>query len=214
MTICYRAPPELEVKPSASVLSLSRREVSLVTIAGIGWMFVNGAYLVVLSFGPVFLAERGTGFETASLVVSLMSWIFMLCLPLGGYLATRFRMPNLVMFSGLTGTVIVGALIPYSHLPFLTFLLFGGLYALSVPVVAALPAGVLRPENRGPGLGLYFVWYFAGSAFLPVVGGYLRDLSGTAESSLLFGAAMMLATLLLVGVFRFAQGRSPAPAAS
>lgn len=205
VAIFYRTPPGLEDKPTGSFLKLSRRELYLVTIAGLVWMFINGAYLVLLSFAPVFLVEQGSSFEEAGVVVSLMSWVFIFSLPLGGYLATRFKAPNIVMFSGLIGAIIVGGLIPYTNVPLVTFLLFGILYAVSAPVVASLPAEVLKPENRGPGLGIYYIWYYAGSAFFPVAGGYLKDITGTAASSVLFGVALMIATLVTVGLFRLAQ---------
>ena len=143
-----------------------------------------------------------------------MSWVFMFSLPLGGYLATRFKMPNVVMFTGLIGATVIGGLIPYTDVPFVTFLLFGILYAVSAPVVAALPAEVLSPENRGPGLGIYYIWYYAGSAFLPAVAGHIKDTTGTATSSVLFGIAMMIATITLVGLFRLAQAAIPVRAES
>jgi MFS family permease len=177
-------------------------------------MFINGAYLVLLSFAPVFLNEQGDSFAAAGRVVSLMSWVFLFSLPLGGYLASRFRAPNVVMFTGLLGSALVGGLIFYADAPFVTFTLFGILYAASAPVVASLPAEILRPETRGPGFGIYYVWYFAGSAFLPMVGGYLKDLTGTAASSVLFAVAMMIATLILVGLFRLAQVYVPVRVAS
>jgi 3-oxoacyl-[acyl-carrier-protein] synthase-1 len=90
----------------------------------------------------------------------------------------------------------------------------GLFYAASAPVVASLPAQVLRPETRGPGFGIYYIWYFAGSAFLPVVGGYLKDITGTAASSVLFGVAMMIATLTLAGLFRLTQACIPVRAGS
>ncbi|MBT7646534.1 MAG: hypothetical protein HN768_05700, partial [Rhodospirillaceae bacterium] len=46
-----------------------------------------------------------------------------------------------------------------------------------------------------------------GTALLPVAAGALVDGTGTVASAVLFGAAMMLATLALVIVFRVAQGR-------
>ena len=187
---------------------------SLATIAGLAWMFINGAYFVLVSFAPIFLIEQGTSFEEASVIVSLLSWVFIFSMPLGGYLATRFQVPNAVMFTGLIGTVIVGGLIPYTNAPFVTFLLFGVFYAVCAPVVASLPAEVLSPGNRGPGFGVYYICYFAGSAVLPVVGGYLKDVTGTAASSVLFGVAMMVATLLLVSLFRLAQAYYPASTAS
>ena len=100
--------PEDETSPVCGQIqgvysALNRRELLLLTIAGLVWMLINGAYLVLLSFGPVFLSEQGTSFAAAGRVVSLMSWVFLFSLPLGGYLATRYRAPNVVMFSGLFG---------------------------------------------------------------------------------------------------------------
>ena len=110
-----------------------------------------------------------------------MSWVFLFSLPLGGYLATRLRAPNIVMFMGLAGTVVVGGLILYTDAPLVTFARFGVLYAAGVPFVAALP----------------------------VVGGYFKDIIGTAASSVLFGVAMMMATLIPAGPFRLAQAYVP-----
>jgi MFS family permease len=208
----YRPPPELTERATGSVSQLDRRELLLVTIAGLIWMLINGAYLNMVSFGPVLLQEGGVSFARAGHVVSLMSWVFLFSLPLGGFLATRFRAPNIVMFTGLTGSIVAGALVPFTDVPFVTFTLFGICYAASGPVVAALAAQVLRPETRGPGLGIYYIWYFAGSAFLPVAGGYLKDLTGTAASSVLFAIAMMVATLMLAVLFRLAQALIPASA--
>ena len=84
--------------------------------------------------------------------------------------------------------------------------------AVSAPVVASLPAEVLSAANRGPGFGIYYIWYFAGSTLLPVAAGSLTDLTGTAASAVLVGVAMMLATLVLVILFRVVQACFPAPA--
>lgn len=212
VAVFYRAPGEPAERPAGASRSVNRRELWLVTIAGIAWMFINGAYFVLVSFAPTFLAEQGASFEDASGIVSLMSWVFIVSMPLGGTLATRFQAPNVVMFTGLIGTIIVGGLMPFTDLALVTFLLFGVCYAVSAPVVASLPAEVLRAANRGPGFGMYYLWYFAGSALLPVAAGSLTDLTGTAASAVLFGVAMMLATLVLVILFRVAQARFPAPA--
>ena len=84
-----------------------------------------------------------------------MSWVFLFALPLGGYLATRYKIPDIVVVSGLLVCVILGALIPYTSIPVVTFTLFGIAYAIAVPVVSSLPALVLHPENRGPGFGIF-----------------------------------------------------------
>jgi len=207
MAWLYRPPPWRQEAAGASVRQLTGRELWLACIAGWIWMLLNGAYLVMLSFGPTLLLERGRSVAVAGLAVSLMSWVFMFSLPMGGYLATHFKAPNRVMVGGLAGTVLVGALIPFTSMPYATFALFGIAFALATPVIASLPAEVLRPENRGPGLGVYYLWYYAGSAFLPAVGGLFKDVVGSAAASVIFAAAMMLGCLLLLGVFRVEQTR-------
>jgi predicted MFS family arabinose efflux permease len=73
--------------------------------------------------------------------------------------------------------------------------------------IASLPAEIMRPENRGPGFGIYYLWYYAGSALTPAVGGLLRDFSGTTQASVLFAVAMMFASLCLLGMLRREQVR-------
>jgi MFS family permease len=187
--------------------SLSGRELWLICIAGCAWMLINGAYLVMLSFGPVLLMEHGASIAESGQVVSLMSWVFLFALPLGGYLATRYKIPDAVLVSGVLVCVVVGTLIPYTQIPMVTFTLFGIAYAIAVPVVSSLPALVLKPENRGPGIGIFQVWYFAGSAFMPIAAGFIQVRTGGASAPLLFATGMMFAVLCLHGVFRFEQRR-------
>ncbi len=203
----YRPPPAQDDIAGPSSGGLSKTEIWLVCVAGLMWMLINGAYLVVLSFGPTLLREQGASIADAGFAVSLMSWVFIFAVPLGGYLATRWRAPNAIMIAGLAGGAVAAVLIPFGTAPYLTFAAFGVGVASAAPAMAAIPAEVLRPENRGPGLGVYYLWYYGGSAFLPGVGGYLKDVTGSATASVLFGAAMMLGTLCLLGLMRFEQRR-------
>lgn len=204
----YRPPPRPVGAPARRASSgLSGNEKWLIVIAGLMWLLINGAYMVVLSFGPVLLLEQGATVVESGQIVSLMSWVFLFALPLGGYVATRYRIPDVTAVGGLAVCVIIGALIPYTSMPSVTFALFGIAFAIAVPVVSSLPALVLQPENRGPGFGIFQVWYFAGAAFMPMAAGYLHDLTGGATVSLLCAAGMMFAVLCLYGVFRFEQRR-------
>ena len=209
MAAFYRPPRDVAARDVGSLMKLSGRELWLVVLAGVIWMLLNGPFVVFLSFGPTFLQEQGATVAGAAVTVSLMSWVFLFALPLGGYVATRYRAPNMVMVAGLGSTVVIGALIPYVGMPMVMFALFGIACAVATPALSALPAEVLRPENRATGLGIYFVWYFVGSAFIPMLGGYVRDLTGTAASSLLMATALFAAGLLLLGLFRIEQRRLP-----
>jgi cyanate permease len=209
----YR-PPDTPVEvlrdeaPARQVSSgLSGREIWLICIAGCAWMLINGAYLVMLSFGPVLLIEQGISITESAQVVSLMSWVFFFALPLGGYVATRYKIPDAILVSGVIVCVVIGVLIPYTSIPVITFTLYGIAYAIAVPVVSSLPALVLHPENRGPGIGIFQVWYFAGSAFMPITAGFIQDWTGGATAPILFATGMMFAVLCLHGVFRYEQRR-------
>lgn len=207
MALFYVPPSGQSRSVTPATARLGRSEIGLVCVAGLIWMFLNGAYLVMLSFGPAQLVERDMSIVAAGFVVSVMSWVFMFALPAGGYLASRYQAPNLIMVAGLAASVILGVLIPFAPGPFVTFALFGIAFALATPVIGALPAEVLEPRNRGPGLGVYWLWYFGGLPVLTAIGGLLKDLTGTATASVLFAAAMMLTCLVLLGVFRLLQSR-------
>src|SRR5262249_30357848 len=150
------------VTASREPARLSRGEIWLVCIAGAIWMLLNGAYMVFLSFGPIFLSEQGFSLVESGRIARLSSWVFFFALPLGGLLASRFSAPNVVMVAGLVGTVVFGLLIPALGAPYLTFALFGIAFALATPVIATLASEALRPENRAAGFGIYYLWYYAG----------------------------------------------------
>ena len=207
MAVFYRDAPagaDVSMAPSAR---LNRDELWLVCIAGAIWMFINAAYVIMLSFGPTLLVEDGTPATEAARAVSIMSWVFLVALPIGGWLSTRYKAPDVVMIVGLIGSVVFGLAIPFVGVPSVTFALFGIAFAIATPAIASLPAGILRPDNRAPGFGIYYIWYYAGSALLPPVGGLLKDVTGTATATVLFSASMMFASLCLLGLLRWEQAR-------
>jgi predicted MFS family arabinose efflux permease len=205
MLLFYRLPPGAPPPMESERRRLTRLETTMACLTGAIWMFLNGAYLVMLSFGPSDLNARGMSIPAADTVVSVMSWVFIIALPLGGYLANRYKAPNAVMVGGLVASIVLGAHIPFSPAPLLSFALFGIALALATPVVAALPAGVLPPDQRGPGFGIYYLWYFGGMPILIAFAGLLRDGTRSATASLELAVAMLVACLVLLGVFRFAQ---------
>jgi MFS family permease len=209
VALLYRPPPGSVRAEQARVSEMSARELWLVSITSAMWMTINGAYMVIVSFGPALISEQGFSFSDSAFIVSILSWVFFLGLPLGGYLASRFSAPNVVVVSGLVVTVIVGAAIPFTSIPIVTFAVFGLFYALAAPVVGSLPAEALHPENRGPGLGIFQVGNFVGSAVFPIVAGVLMDWTGSATTCMVLATGLVFTTLCLLGLFRFEQRRLP-----
>jgi predicted MFS family arabinose efflux permease len=207
MTVFYRNAPASAAVSASATASLTRDELWLICIAGAIWMLINGAYVVMLSFGPTLVLEQGASVTDAAQAVSVMSWVFLFALPLGGWLSTRYKAADMVMIVGLIGSVIFGLTIPFAAFSSLTFALFGIAFAIATPAIASLPAEILRPDNRASGFGIYYIWFYAGSALVPPIGGLLKDSTGTATSTVLFAVSMMFASLCLLGLLRWEQAR-------
>jgi MFS family permease len=207
MLLIYRLPPGQPAPQAADRRSLTRSEIGMACLTGAIWMFLNGAYLATLSFGPAHLIERGTPIAAADSVVSVMSWVFIAGLPLGGYIASRYKLSDAVMIGGLVASIVLAGYIPFSPMPVVMFALFGFALALATPVVAALPAQVLGPAARPRGFGIYYLWYFGGMPVLITAAGLLRDSTGSAVASLVLANAMVVCCLVLLVVFRLAQVR-------
>jgi DHA1 family inner membrane transport protein len=78
----------------------------------------------------------------------------------------------------------------------------------------AMPAGVLKSENRAAGMGVFFAWYYLAMALLPALAGLLRDLSGDARLPLVFASSLCMATLAAIAVFALITRASVSPVAA
>jgi len=198
----YHRPPHLPIEAPRGPQRLGRHDVKIACLTGIMWMFVNVAYLVTLSFGPSHLIQRGTQITQASAIVSAMSWVTILGIPVGGYLASRYEIPNRVMIGGLVASIALGAILPFAPYPLAFFTLFGFAFALAASIVGSLAAELFDPSVRGPSFGVYFLWYFGGTPPLIAFAGRLSDWTGPLSATLLFADTMLMCTLLLAIYFR------------
>jgi predicted MFS family arabinose efflux permease len=207
MVALYRDAP-IVVRRLEKPRGLSRRELWMVCVAGAIWMLVNAAYLVIVTFGPTLLIERGTTISAAGFAVSLFSWVAMGALPLGAYVVTRYRISDPMTIIGLLASVAFGSLIPFfPNAPQLLFVLFGIAFSLALPVISTLPARLIAPENRAMGFGIYFIWFYAGTPLLTAVGGWTKDRFKSAEFSIFFATGMIAVAVGLLLFLRYQQAR-------
>ncbi|WP_170979548.1 MFS transporter [Roseomonas sp. HF4] len=189
--------------PPAGTGRLTRREVALMCLAGACWACVNGTYMVLVTFAPPLLVERGLSVAEAGFATSLMSWVNILAVPGGALLARRAGLVGPMVVGGITAAALLAALLPFAGLglaaPILA--LHGLLYALPITVFSALPALAVPPERRAQGLGVYFVWFYAGCTGFPPVAGWLADHAGT-TAPVVFAAALLAVALALFLLFR------------
>ena len=158
----YRNPPVIEsdAEVEISLSRLSGQEVLLASLAGLIWCLFNVSLVVVISFAPTVLQSNGLSLTEAAILVSVGTWLGIATIPVGGYLAERFRAPNAVMVVCFLSAAFAILWMPFGSWPLAPFVLFGILAWAPAGPIMALPAEVLHPDNRGPGMGIFFSCYY------------------------------------------------------
>jgi MFS family permease len=156
---------------------------------------------------------RGATIAEAGLLVSVAIWISLGSVPLGGWLADRFRRRHdtLIVVGCLACGLAIGAL-PVLPGPLAWSALAGLLAGLAPGAMMALLPKSLAPRHLATGFGVYYTVYYLGMAVTQPVAGLLRDRSGSPAAPVVFAAALMAATVLGLGAFRLVQHRGPAAA--
>ena len=201
----YRVPTGYVPAPATFRLQLSGREWALSILSGLVWGLYNVGFILLLVFGPSFLASRGMPIGEAGATASIATWTILLSLPLGGYLAQRVNSPNLVMGGCFTALALCAAALGLGAWPVLACTLFGLIAGPPPGLIMALPGAALRPENRSAGMGIYYACYYAAMAGFVPVAGALRDATQNPSTPLYFAAATMVAAGFSLAIFRVVQ---------
>lgn len=190
---------------------ISRNEFFLVVLAGWVWLCLNTGLVVYLGFAPPMFVEGGFTQVRAGFVISLLTWVSIFSVPLGGWLSDRLRAPNGMILTGtlgLTGVVLLAS----PEGPVLFWMLLGGLFlGLSPGAILSLSGEVLRPESRGTGSGVFYTVYFIGMALFPFVAGKIRDITASAEAPIWFAGGLIFSSAVFLLIFRLAKSRMPVP---
>jgi MFS family permease len=210
MATLYRSPETEEAADAhgAKITALSIREIGHVSLAGVVWALYNVAYAILPGFVPSFLIGRGTSIAEAGFIISLNTWLFVASVQIGGMLAQRFGRSTTII---VVGSTILGAgllLLPLVSSPLWVVVVMGIFGGAPAGAIVALPAEILAPKNRAPGLGLFITWYFAAMATLLPLAGWFQDITGDAGAPLYFGGLVALASLPFLALLRALQRRT------
>jgi cyanate permease len=207
----YRAPPGVPLERRGHFqIDLTRREWTLISLAGLIWGSFNAAYVILVSFLPDQFAQSGYSAIEASRTVSLLAWVIIAAVPLAGVIAERLRRPNLMMLGGFLMSAAATALLPLVAIPAVPFAVILIVIGAPAGLIMALTAEAVRAENRSIGMGVFYTWHFACMAILPSLAGSARDVAQSTAAPILFAAAIMVLTTLALLSFRLAQRRMQA----
>ena len=202
----YRAPADVAVA-TRSTARVSRAAAAAVLAAGAIWALYNVGFAMVFSFGPALLVERGWSVPAAGSATSIILWLAVASVPLGGFLADRTQRSGAVLVAGCAafGVLLFAAARGTPTIP--TFVLLGLVCGLAAGPIMSLPALVLGAATRTLGMGLFYAVYYAAMMLGPALAGYYASFTGTAAGALDFGAALLLACPLLLVAFRAGAAR-------
>jgi len=198
-------------KPATRFWKISRREFWLIILGGLAWpLMSSGGYVVFSSFAPVYLANQGVAPAEAGLMVSILSWLIIVTIPLGGYLVDRTGKGDRAIWIGCLVAAAAIAMIPLGG-PVVVWIVLSASLGLTVGAVMALPSEVLSTASRATGMGVFYTLYYAGTAGLPALAGWLHEITGEVDAAIWFSAACLALSPITLLAFRKLQQRMTPP---
>jgi MFS family permease len=197
----YRSPAEAAVTSTAR-LRLDRNAAVAVIAAGLIWGLFNVGFAVIFSFGPSMLVERGWSIAKAGSTISIVLWLAVVSVPLGGFLADRTNRPEWFLVGGSIVVALLMLALPRSDAVIPIIIALGLVCGQPAGPIMSLPARVLQPATRAIGMGLFYTIYYATMMLGPVVGGACAKWTGSAGAAFDFGAVMVLACPVVLWAFK------------
>lgn len=99
LAAAYQAPASTVIT-AASSARLDRNAAIAVIAAGLIWGLYNVGFAMIFSFGPSMLVERGWSISAAGSIISIVLWLAVIAVPLGGFLADRSGRPQFILVAG------------------------------------------------------------------------------------------------------------------
>lgn len=201
LATAYEAPASL-AEQTIQAAPLRGATLWLVLCAGLIWGLYNAALSMAFSFAPAMLAEQGWSATTASSVTSIVLWVMALTIPLGGIIADRTKQVDGVLLVGLILFAIMLTIAARTDAIIVSFILLGAAAGISAGPIMSLPSRILQPGNRAIGMGVFYTLFYGVVVLAPLAGGYLAGLSGRISITFDGGAIMLIASMILLLVFR------------
>ncbi|WP_348628169.1 MFS transporter [Mesorhizobium sp. M1B.F.Ca.ET.045.04.1.1] len=201
MAFFYRA-PEAAVSLEGERGSVTSETVYAVIAASSIWCLYNLGLVMIFSFGPTMLVERGWSMAAAGSTISIVLWLTAISVPIGGFLADLTKRGEAIIVAGCIGFALLTLLLSRSGQVLPAVIAVGAVCGLPAGAIMSLPARVLEPRTRAIGMGIFYTVFYAGSPVGSAIGGRLSTPLGSASAALDFGAVLLLACPAILWLFR------------
>jgi MFS family permease len=195
--VAYRTPIR-DVPQMPARLSLTRREWTLILLAGTAWALFNAGYIVYLSFAPQMLQAHGLPAITAAAIISVASWVMIASGVLCGSFSDRFGGRGVILTVAMTASAFALVLITVPGAGMVGSLLLGLVGMAPAGIIMAMAGAALPPETRAFGMGVFFTIYHVATTSAPALAGGVRDMTEAPAAPLILGAVFFLSVIPVV----------------
>ncbi|MGY9034882.1 MAG: MFS transporter [Rhodobacterales bacterium] len=192
---------------SAGKFKISGTALIALLLAGIIWAFYNAGLAMIFAFAPIFLLEKGWSLLSANSTTSIVLWLAVISIPIGGYLADRTGKKDLIILGSLTTFAILLPLSAHTEFVISIYILMGLFAGLAAGPIMGLPSEVLTPENRGIGIGIFLSLFYVGVVLAPILAGALLETTGNPGVAFYLGSVLLMLGCLAQLAFRFLAKR-------
>ena len=175
--------------------------------AGIIWAFYNAGLAMIFAFAPIFLLEKGWSLLSANSTTSIVLWLAVISIPIGGYLADRTGKKDFIILGSLITFSILLSLSAHTDFVISIYILIGLFAGLAAGPIMGLPSEVLTPENRGIGIGIFLSLFYVGVVLAPILAGALLETTGNPGAAFYLGSVLLVLGCLAQLAFRFLAKR-------
>src|SRR5262245_50089663 len=208
----YTAPPRTgELAAVAEALVPERAALKAAIVAGSIWGLYNAGLAMVFAFSPSLLVEHGWPITSAGSAVSLVLWLAIVSVPLGGFLADRLRYHAVFIIAGCLAAGVLLLLASREPDLVVLYVVLGLVAGLPAGPIMSLPSRVLPPPSRAIGMGAFYSVFYAAMVMGPALGGWFASLRGSAAAAIDLGALLLFACVPGIWLFhRLTTAQRPA----
>ncbi len=215
-TLCfatlYKAPRAEEAVLGKGTLPDAKSGAAVLLAGGI-WALYNIGFAMIFSFGPAMLSERGWSMTAAGGAISIVLWLAVVSVPLGGFLSDYLKEGDLILAGTSAAFGLLLFVLPRSDAVIPLVVVLGLLCGLPAGPIMALPAQFLKPGTRALGMGLFYTVFYIGMLVGPFLGGRYASWTRGAAGAFDFGAIVLALCPVALLILRRHQHAVPASVA-
>jgi MFS family permease len=206
---CYRDAVVPQDAGGPLRFGLPLRQFIHMSVVGFGWAMLNASLILIVSFTPDHLIQNGYSTIEARTVTSLLLWVSLLAVPFGGRVVEYVGHATLVIVVMMGATGLTMLLLARMVSPELTISAMAIVFAIPAGAVMSLTSEAVHVSNRGPGLGIFYTWYYAGMAAAPTLAGWTRDITGDTSTPLILAGLLSFGVVVTTLLLRLLQRTWP-----